>query len=251
MYAARWIASALFVACIPSFLLLSNVRFATTDQHVYAYGFSHYHAAAVTGIAQPELDRAGREIVDYLSSNDHNSLLDIRVAIQGQSQPLFSEREVQHMLDVKRLFQFFFRLHELSFVYLVVYVSAVYLWSRERSMRHLGDQAFLGGIITCVALLFAAVSMLFGFDRIFTAFHELSFANNFWQLDPATDHLVQMFPMGFWFDVCMFVGFLTILEGALIAGAGYGYNRWSERGAEQRRRARLRARAEAEGPVLG
>ena len=251
MYAARWVAAALFVACIPVFLVLTNVRFTTADAHIYRYGFSRYHAAAVTGVAEAELDRAAGEIIEYLTSNDRNSLLDVRVAVQGQTQPLFSEREVRHMLDVKRLFLFFFHLHELTFVYMAVYVAAVYLWSRERSMRHLADQAILGGIITAVALTFAGVAMLFGFAQIFTAFHLLSFSNDLWVLNPATDHLIQMFPLGFWFDVSMLVGVLSILEAGLVAGAGYAYNRWAERTAEERRRARLRARAEAEGPVLG
>jgi integral membrane protein (TIGR01906 family) len=239
------------VACIPIFLLLSNVRIATTDQHVYAYGFSRYHAAAVTGIERAELDRAAREIVDYLSSNDRHALLDVRVTVGGQSQPLFNEREVRHMLDVKHLFQFFFNLHQLAFVYLVVYVVAVYLWTRERSLRRLAGQAIIGGVITAAALTIAAAAMLVGFQQIFTAFHLLSFSNDFWQLDPTRDRLVQMFPLGFWFDVSLLVGIATVVQGGLVALAGYAYREWTERTAEQRRRARLRARAEAEGPVLG
>ena len=38
-------------------------------------------------------------------------------------------------------------------------------------------------------------------------------------LDPATDHLIQMFPEGFWYDITMFLGGLTLAEGALIAVA--------------------------------
>ena len=251
MYAARWIASALFVASIPVFLLLTNVRVATTDAHVYALGFSRYHASAVTGIDRGELDRAAREIVEYLSSNDRSALLDVRVTVGGQSQPLFNEREVGHMLDVKRLFQFFFRVHELAFVYIAVYVTAIYLWTRERAMRRLAQQALVGGIVTAVALAVSAVEVLVGFDQLFTAFHLLSFANDLWQLNPATDRLVQMFPQGFWFEVSLAVGVLTIVEGGLVGLAGYSYLEWTDRGIERRRRERLRARAEAEGPVLG
>ena len=251
MYAARWIAAALFVASIPVFLLLTNVRVATAEAHVYAFGFSRYNVVAVTGIERAELDRAAREVVDYLSSNDGSALLDVRVAVRGQTQPLFNEREVGHMLDVKRLFQFFFRLHELAFVYIAVYITAIFLWTRERSIRRLAQQAVVGGIVTAVALAVGAAAVLVGFDQLFTAFHLVSFANDLWLLNPATDRLVQMFPQGFWFDVSLLVGVLTIVEGGLVGFAGYAYLEWSERGAERRRRERLRARAEAEGPVLG
>ena len=71
--------------------------------------------------------------------------------------------------------------------------------------------------------------MLIGFDELFRQFHLLSFANDFWQLDPRTDHLIQMFPRGFWFDVTLAVGAITVLEGAALMAAGYGYGVWLER----------------------
>ena len=251
MFAARWAAGAVFLACIPIFLVLTNVRIAATEERVYGYAFSSYNVPAVTGIQRAELDRAAHEIVQYFTSGDPDSLLDVRVQISGgEAQPLYSEREVIHMRDVKQMFQFFFRLHEVAFAYIVMYIAGVYLWSREQSLRILARQAITAGIGTAAALGIAAVAMLVGFDQLFTAFHIVSFANDFWQLDPATDRLVQMFPQGFWFDVSIGVGMLTILEGALVALAGYAYLEWNERRAERRRRAHLRARAEAEGIIV-
>ena len=46
----RWITTALFIASIPVFLVLTNVRIAATDLHVYSYSFSHYDVPAVTGV---------------------------------------------------------------------------------------------------------------------------------------------------------------------------------------------------------
>ena len=74
MYAARWVAGALFVACIPVFLLLTNVRIAATEERVYGYGFSAYNIPAVTGIERAQLDRAAHEIVAYFTSGDSTSL---------------------------------------------------------------------------------------------------------------------------------------------------------------------------------
>ena len=145
MFAARWLATALFLLSVGVFLLLTNVRIAATESHVYGYAFSRYRVSAVTGIARPELDRAAREIVRYFEAGDRNSLLDVRVQIGGEAQPLFTEREMLHMRDVRRLFQSVFRVHDLAFVYLVAYVAGVFLWSRERSLRAFARQAMLGG----------------------------------------------------------------------------------------------------------
>ena len=251
MFAARWVAAAAFVLCIPIFLMLTNVRIAATEERVYGYAFSAYNVPAVTGIARPQLDYAGHEIARYFTSGDRNSLLDIRVQVAGTgSQPLYSEREVIHMRDVKQLFQFFFRVHEVAFAYIVTYVAAVYLWSREQSLRRLARQAVIAGMATAVALGLVAGAMLIGFDQLFVGFHMLSFSNDFWQLDPATDRLVQMFPQGFWFDVSIGVGVLTVIEGGLVALGGYAYLEWSERRAARRRRAALRRRTEAEGMIV-
>ena len=82
------------------------------------------------------------EIVDYFRNDE--SQLSIRVSIDGREQSLFNPREVQHMRDVKALFRGVFRLHEIAFVYVVGYVAAVFLWSRERSMRRLAQQCIVG-----------------------------------------------------------------------------------------------------------
>jgi integral membrane protein (TIGR01906 family) len=227
--ALRWFSTVLFVVSIPVILVLTNVRIAATDAHVYDYAFSHYGVVARTGIPRAELDRSAREIVDYFETSERGSALDIRVAIDGQQQPLFSQREVLHMSDVRDLFQLVFRLHELAFVYAVAYIASVFLWSRERSMRRLARQVATGGALTAGLLAIGAIAVLVGFDRLFTEFHLLSFSNDFWQLDPARDHLIQMFPQGFWFDVTLGVGVFAILEGGLLAAIGLGYLTWLDR----------------------
>ena len=227
MLTVRWAASAVFIAAVPLFLLLSNVRVAAMEPRVYEYSFGRYDAVERTGIDRAQLDRAAREIVDYFR-NDEPQLL-TRVVVEGREEALFNPREVQHMEDVKALFRIVFRLHEIAFVYLVGYVAAVFLWSRERPLRRLGQQCLAAGVLTAAVMAAGAVAVLVGFDDLFRQFHLVSFANDFWRLDPRTDHLIQMFPRGFWFDVSLAVGLVTVAEGALVALAGWAYLRWLER----------------------
>jgi integral membrane protein (TIGR01906 family) len=224
MLIARWVAMALFVVAVPIFFVLSNVRMAAMEPRVYEYSFSQYNVVETTGIERLQLDRAAREIADYFKNDE--PLLTTRVTIEGEEQALFNPREVQHMRDVKELFQDVFRLHEIAFVYVIGYVAAVFLWSRERSMQRLARQAITAGVATAGVLAVAAVGVVVGFDGLFRQFHLLSFANDFWLLDPRTDHLIQMFPQGFWFDVTLGVGVLTIAEGALLALFGFVYLVW-------------------------
>ena len=49
----------------------------------------------------------------------------------------------------------------------------------------------------------------------------LIFNNDFWLLNPATDHLIQIFPPTFWENIVFFMGTLVVAEAALLLlGAG-------------------------------
>ena len=231
MLAARWAATALFIIAVPVFLVLSNVRIAAVEPRVHEYSFSQYDVAAVSGIDRAELDRAAREIIRYFRNDEE--LLAIRVVVDGNEEPLFSPREVLHMADVKDLMRGAFRVHELAFVYIVGYVTAVFLWSRERPLRRLAQQLLTTGVLTVVLLGAAAVGVLVGFDDLFRQFHVLSFSNDFWQLSPARDHLIQMYPRGFWFDATLGIGLIAAAQGALLAILGFAYLRHEERTRER------------------
>ncbi|MDA1062381.1 MAG: TIGR01906 family membrane protein [Chloroflexi bacterium] len=227
MLAIRWAATALFVVLVPVFLVLTFVRVATVEPRVHEYSFARYDAVATTGVDRVQLDRAAREIIRYF--RDDQDLLSIRVLVDGQEQPLFSPREVLHMRDVKALIGTTFRIHELAFVYIVAYVAGVFLWGRERPLRRLAEQLVTAGLVTVGVLGFAAVAVLVGFDSLFEQFHLLSFSNDFWQLSPARDPLIQMYPQGFWFDVTLGVGLLAAASGGLLAVLGYAYRLHEDR----------------------
>ena len=247
MLATRWIATVLFIVAVPLFLLLTNVRVAATEPRVYSYSYRQYDAVARTGIDRAQLDAATDEIVDYFRTGSGDELLDIRVVVDGEEQALYTQREILHMRDVKDLMQLSFRVQEIAFVYVIGYVVVVFLWSRERALRELATQSMLAGAVTVAVLGAAAIGVVLGFDSLFEQFHLLSFSNDFWRLNPATDRLIQMFPQGFWFDVTLAAGVVTAMQGGLVALAGYGYLVW-----EDYRKTRWRSRGQAlPGGVAG
>ena len=232
MLTVRWIATVLVIVALPVFIVLTNVRIAAVEPRVHEYSFARYDGETRTGVERAELDRAAREIITYFR-NDAD-LLDIEVTVDGEREPLFREREVLHMRDVKWLIQATFRVHEIAFVCLVVCVTGIFLWSREQPLTRLAEQVRVAGVLTVVLLGISALAVLVGFDSLFRQFHVISFANDLWKLSPARDHLIQMYPQGFWFDVTLAVGLLSAAEGALLALAGHAYLRSAQR-------ARLRA----------
>jgi integral membrane protein (TIGR01906 family) len=215
----RFAATLLFILCIPVALVTTNIRFMANEPRVYRYAIDEFDAVATTGIAREELISAGAQIRNYFNNNQKTLL--IEVTEDGRETSLFNARETVHMQDVKDRFQLANRVQEFSVMYVLTFIVVVVLWAREISPRELAVRV-AGGCTLCLAALGAIGAVgLSGFNEAWTNFHELLFSNDFWLLNPATDHLIQIFPPDFWESIVFFVGMLIVAEAALLLlGAG-------------------------------
>jgi integral membrane protein (TIGR01906 family) len=212
--AFRNLACILFVVAIPVALITTNIRFVANEPRVYAYAIDEYDAVRTTGIDREQLIRAGEEIRAYFRNNEE--VLSIRVVKDGREQSLFSPRETVHMQDVKDRFNKMNRVQEFSVLYALTFVAAVVLWSREVTARGLAMLVAAGSLITVAAIGGAGLLAMSGFDAAWEQFHLIIFSNDFWRLDPRTDHLIQMFPPAFWESIVFFVGLVTAAQAALV-----------------------------------
>jgi integral membrane protein (TIGR01906 family) len=78
-----------------------------------------------------------------------------------------------------------------------------------------------GAVVTIVLLGSVMLWALIDFNSIFYFFHILSFSNDLWLLDPATDYLIMMFPSGFFFDAAILIVATIIAAATLIWLAAY------------------------------
>jgi integral membrane protein (TIGR01906 family) len=215
----RTAATLLFILCIPVALVTTNIRFMANEPRVYRYAIDEFDAVATTGIERAELIRAGAEIRDYFN-NDQDTLL-IEVSEDGRETSLFNARETVHMQDVKDRFQLANRVQEFSTMYVLVYIVVVVLWAREITPRELAVRVAGGSVLCLLALGVVGAVGMSGFDQSWEDFHRLIFSNDFWLLNPATDHLIQIFPPDFWESIVFFVGMMVVAEAdLLLLGAG-------------------------------
>jgi integral membrane protein (TIGR01906 family) len=221
----RGLVTAVFYVALPVLLITTNVRFAFSEERVYKYSIDFYDVPSVTHIPRADLIAATEDIRAYFD----NSADYLRTKVHDQSGtvvPLFSSKEVLHMHDVKALVRRVYALGTAALAALAAYVAGVYLWGREEALTALARRVLkaTAGTVAAVAV-FGVLAAAGGFDALFTRFHELSFGNNFWQLDPARDHLVQMFPQDFWLASTMLIAGMTLLECALLGGVALLYLR--------------------------
>ena len=228
-----WIPTALFIIAVPIFLVTASVTWAFNNPGLYEDGFQKYQIPRTSGITLADLRQVGAALRSYFNSTKEP--LNVRTRILGVEQELFNDKEIAHMQDVKQLIWGTYVLGAVS----AVYISVTVLVGFCRRRKNFQDKSWLdtvaprllwGGGLTLSLLLVFGLLAATGFDTLFLRFHQLSFANDFWQLDPRTDYLVRLFPQDFWFDATMWVA-LRAIVGALIltaTGGGYlAYQRWT------------------------
>ena len=142
-----------------------------------------------------------KEMMDYLEGN-------------GKLGKDYSEKEVSHMVDVKRvIFWFNVIFYFISCVALIIFFLLIK--NREKYFTEL----LLGGIFTILLIggLFLMVSL--NFDLLFNRFHRILFFPQTWVFNPDSK-LLQLFPEEFFINFVRRVIFLSGLLGVLITILG-------------------------------
>jgi len=138
--------------------------------------------------------------------------------LPGRNDPLYNEREIGHMLDVKKLTDVFARVIW-PLVVIVVGGLIFLLTSTERRIE--GYKAIMhGGVFTTIALLTVMILIGISWNFVFTQFHEILFPPDTWTFY-YTDSLIRLFPEKFWFDFGLLWTGAVFIEGLFLAVAGF------------------------------
>ncbi len=155
-------------------------------------------AAAWTGYTQAELRTATDGVLADLVLGPP----DFDVMVAGE--PVLSERERNHMADVRGVF---------VGLAVLAALAAIGLLAGARAAR--GSPRFWRAVRAGAAALVAAVVGIgivgvVAFEAAFEVFHRLLFAGGSYTFDPTTDRLVQLFPQRFWFETSLAVGVVVV-----------------------------------------
>jgi integral membrane protein (TIGR01906 family) len=211
------IAKSLFILCLPVLLLTASLAWAVNSLWLYQSGFEKYNVSQTTGLTEPELQKAARGLISYFNSGEE--YISITVEKDGKPFELFNEREEMHLKDVKGLIWLDYQVLLGTLVYALAY-AGVSVWRRD--WRRLGWGLVGGSGLTMALVLALGLGALFNFDQLFWQFHLLSFANEFWLLDPTRDYLIMLFPGGFWYDAALLCAGVTAGLAVVLGGVGGG-----------------------------
>jgi len=203
------IARLLIILSVPAFLLLTNLYLFMTPTFLrYEYGKASFPPSP--GFTDEERLVVADTAITYLRSDAGIEVLE---DLEGETGPLFNERELAHMVDVKAVTLQAFLAH--GFLGLLMAFSlGVLLVVRDTQPQV--STALLQGSLFTIGLLAALVALVYlNFDWFFTQFHLAFFEGDSW-IFAFSDTLIRLFPTRFWYDAASLWGVLTLVEAVIL-----------------------------------
>ena len=190
------------------FLLLTAMELVTFNTNHFMKQYEKNNIFETVVIDESNLEYITLQIISYLS-NDLDSLK-IEVLWNNEIREVFSEREIEHMRDVKNLFILGKRVKLLSLSILIFVITFILrydsLWCKNISKAFiytgLVNYGLLAGLYAC---------MKTDFTKYFDEFHYLFFSNDLWMLDPNTEILVQILPEPFFYNTAIKIALLFFI----------------------------------------
>ncbi len=211
----------LFILCLPVLLLTASLGGAVNSLWLYKYGFSKYNVSQTTGLAEAELEKAGKGLISYFNSGEE--YISLTVVKEDQPFGLFNQREIIHLKDVKGLIRLDYWVLLGTLVYTLGYAGVSLFWRKRRYWQRLAWGMVWGSGMTLALMLALGLGTLLGFEQLFLQFHLISFTNPFWQLDPSKDYLIMLFPGGFWYDATLLCALATVVGALILSGVAGVY----------------------------
>lgn len=159
---------------------------------------------ADTGMTMEDLERSASTLLSYFTGKVDSPQL--TVTIYGRERPLYNSKEISHLKDVKGLFSAGLVLEQVLAAEILG--LGLFLW-KAWEKRALSRSLTLSGGILLGGLLALAAAARADFTEFWTNFHLLTFTNDLWLLDPATDWLVNIYPEGFFLAAVERVGVIA------------------------------------------
>ena len=201
----------LLVILIPLFIILTSIRILTNPLYPqFEYNTPGFPSDPYGFTKADRLKYAGISI-DYLLNNSDISFFDQYKLADGS--PMYNERELSHMRDVKILIQNAFLGWGILGILLVL--AGVISW-QQKNLSPFFRALSRGGWATLVIIGLILVGMVVSFNGLFTDFHRILFTGDTW-LFYYSDTLIRLFPMQFWQDAFIWMGVFAIIQ-ALIFG---------------------------------
>ena len=206
MHRSIWtiLAGILLAILVPIVLVLTSLRLLLTDAFIHIeYRLPGFPADSYGFTLEDRLHWAPLALDFLLNDESIDFLADLEF---DDGSPLYNQRELKHMQDVKDLTKWV----------LGVWIGGMLVVITLGVVLHFGGQAEqlwrsvrLGTRIMLLLMLALAIALALAFPFVFVGFHRIFFEGETWRF-LYSDTLIRLFPERFWRDAFVFVVALTV-----------------------------------------
>ncbi len=173
---------------------------------------------------------AGQTVNNHLSEFSRSELVAVAEAgrdyvdsVPGATMPTgsdertsFTPEVVSHMEDVRVVISA--SAYITIAVCIALLIALILVW-RFLGRQYLGNSLFRGGVTAIVVVFILGVVGVLSFDTLFTAMHQLLFADGTWTFS-ADSLLICAYPIGFWIGMATVWAISLLLLSAIVAIMG-------------------------------
>lgn len=198
---------------LPLLLVLINARLLMTPVFMrLEYTRPGFPPDTYGFTTEDRLNYGGKGLAYLFNNQDISYLGDLTFS---DGSPLFQERELSHMHDVKIVTRGLVRF---GFGLMGIWLVFVILLALDQAAHPTLFRALLfGSFLTAALIVLGLVAVATSFNWLFTQFHHLFFEGDSW-LFLYSDTLIRLYPERFWVDAfaLMFGG--ALLEAVVLGG---------------------------------
>lgn len=203
-------------------ILLTSIQLNAFNLDFFRSEYKQLETAKVIGMSDQDLMVTTQELLDYIKGE--RSDLKIQANIKGEERQVFNQREIDHMVDVQKLFVNGFWLRSIGIVILILLLGILFYLTGPKFPKYWAGGYLVGAAIFIVLLGAIGIAISRDFLWFWDNFHYLIFTNDLWILNPETDVLIQMVPEKFFFDLVIriiasfaaVIMILAVLSGMLL-----------------------------------
>ena len=173
-------------------LMFTFLRGELKDQSRYLSFYEEYGIEEKTGLTPKGATEALMALVDYMEGDRES--IQLTVEEYGVPVQMYSEDEIQHMVDVYYLYQGFAKFRPAGIVCAVV-ILLIGRYAKKNSLPNIPLRSFLWGLGLFVLIGGGlALWAVLDFTSFWTAFHLVFFSNDLWLMDPGVSRMIRICP---------------------------------------------------------
>lgn len=216
----RTVAGVVASLCLITSIILLSVRIVCFSRSIYLREYEEAETAFFMDTTNGELMKATEALLLYIKGERDTIMVDIM--LDGEQTPFYNEREAEHMVDVKVLYENAMNVMLIGFVAFSVLTALQIIVFKKQAYKGIINGFLIANIIAVLVIGALAVFAVLDFDTFWTSFHHVFFTNDLWQMNIFTDRMIQLFTGGdFFFKICMGVVICTLVIDAVLLACAF------------------------------